>query len=185
MGGNSVSCLHCMYGHLLHLCFVFDLFFNRSVSNHCSSNQSFFLFIKQTFHNNYEGCGIKFKTCVVFSCLFTDHSLHVRCSCSMYLPYVAIYCPQRCLIPPPQKKTLTFFSHTKNAAQTFHVYCQQVVNFSYLYCEWNGKQTLSEQFQNPIKKLLKQMPNWYPLTGVDPGGSTRHLPLKKEYDFLA
>jgi hypothetical protein len=33
--------------------------------------------------------------------------------------------------------------------------------------------------------LLKQMPNWYPLTGVDPGGSTRHLPLKKKYDFLA
>ena len=93
----------------------------------------FFLFIKQTFHNNYEGCGIKFKTCVVFSCLFTDHSLHVRCSCSMYLPYVAIYCPQRCLIPP--KKNPDFFFHTKNAAQTFHVYCQQVVNFSYLYCE--------------------------------------------------
>ena len=120
MGGNSVSCLHCMYGHLLHLCFVFDLFFNRSVSNHCSSNQSFFLFIKQTFHNNYEGCGIKFKTCVVFSCLFTDHSLHVRCSCSMYLPYVAIYCPQRCLIPPPlQKKTLTFFSTQKMQLKHF------------------------------------------------------------------
>lgn len=131
MGGNSVSCLHCMYGHLLHLCFVLNLFFNRSVSNHCSSNQScFFLFIKQTFHNNYEGCGIKFKTCVVFSCLFTDHSLHARCSCSVYLPYLAIYCPQRCVQsapPPPPKKNIinpSFFKK-KNAVQTFHVYYQQ------------------------------------------------------------